>query len=272
MPAYGPLAVAFPNSGYQAHREGVVVEFTDREGDRWIGNFQPGLSGFNCLFDTLDADRAIVVAGGAGYLVDLQSRRAILEFGGTIEWALALPEKSQLILADGIKFQALGKDGLLWTSERISWDGMKDVKRDGNFIRGEAYSPLDDAHKSFDLDLRTGALSGGSFEGNWMSASSRVWAAPALAILLAGGALAAGAIGYSIAVTMLNDGERAIIGILLGYAAFVITAAIVLIAQRRSYARIVGSWLWTALGLVVLPFAAAVFILSEQVAITIVRG
>src|SRR5262245_30857116 len=44
LPGYGPRAVAFPASGYGAHREGLVVEFQDEHGAAWVGNFQPGLN------------------------------------------------------------------------------------------------------------------------------------------------------------------------------------------------------------------------------------
>lgn len=42
LPAYGPAAEPFPSSGYGAYPEDVVVEFEDKDGHKWVGNFQRG--------------------------------------------------------------------------------------------------------------------------------------------------------------------------------------------------------------------------------------
>lgn len=163
LPAYGAPAEPFPSSGYGAHREGTVVEFEDMDGTKWIGNFQPGLNAYNAVFATFGVDRPIVIAGGSGYGVDAPTRKVIEEFGGTIDWALEW--HGRLIFADGIRFVARNRDGVVWKSDRVSWDGMRDLSRDGRRVRGFAYSPLDDDHHSFDLDLETGNFSGGSYNG-----------------------------------------------------------------------------------------------------------
>lgn len=165
LPAYGPAAEPFPASGYGAHREGVVAEFKNDNGDIWVGNFQPGLSSYSAVFDTFGPDRPIVIAGGAGYIVDVPSRKVIEEFGGAIEWSLELRERTRLILADGIGFVARNRDGVIWKSDRVSWDGMRDLSHDCCRVRGYAYSPLDDDYKGFDLDLETGRFTGGSYNG-----------------------------------------------------------------------------------------------------------
>lgn len=163
LPAYGVPAEPFPSSGYGAHREGTVVEFEDKDGNKWIGNFQPGLNAYNAVFDTFGADRPIVIAGGSGYVVDVPSHKVIEEFGGAIDWALEW--HGRLVLADGIGFVARNRDGVVWKSDRVSWDGMRDLSHDGGRVRGFAYSPLDDDYHSFDLDLETGNFSGGSYNG-----------------------------------------------------------------------------------------------------------
>lgn len=46
LPAEGPLAVPFSTNGRGTHSEGLVVEFVSETGERWVGNFQPGITEF----------------------------------------------------------------------------------------------------------------------------------------------------------------------------------------------------------------------------------
>ena len=165
LPAYGPRAESFPASGYGAHREGVVVEFVDDNGNAWVGNFQPGPGSYSAVFATFGEDRPVVIAGGGGYVVDVSSRKVIAEFGGTIDWCLEVRERARLIFADGIGFEARDRNGVVWRSGRVSWDGMRDLTHCDGKVYGYAYSPLDDDYKSFHLDLSTGRFSGGSYNG-----------------------------------------------------------------------------------------------------------
>ena len=165
LPIYGAPAEPFPASGYGAHREGVVVEFVDNNGNVWVGNFQPGLGSYTAVFDTFGKDRPVIIAGGGGYVVDVPSRKAVEEFGGAIEWCLELREGAWLVLADRTNFEARNREGVVWRSDRVSWDGMRDLTHCDGKVHGYAYSPLDDNYKSFDLDLSTGRFRGGSYNG-----------------------------------------------------------------------------------------------------------
>ncbi len=163
LPAYGPPAEPFPANGNVAYREGVVVRFKAQNGDDWVGNFQPGFGGYTGVFETFGEDCPVVIAEGAAYVVDTATRRSIEEFGASIDWCLELPGQSRLIFADGIGFEARDRNGVVWRSDRVSWDGMRDLTlRDGK-VHGFAYSPIDDDYKSFDLDLSTGKFGGGSY-------------------------------------------------------------------------------------------------------------
>ena len=165
LPAYGPRAEPFPASGYGAHREGVVVEFVNGNGDAWVGNFQPGANSYNAVFDAFGKDRPVIIAGGRAYIVDVPSRKAIEEFGGTIDWCLELQEQARLVFSNGIDFEARDRNGVVWHSGRVSFDGMRDLTLSDGKVHEFAYSPLDGEYKAFDLDLNTGRFSGGSYNG-----------------------------------------------------------------------------------------------------------
>ena len=163
LPPYGPSAVSFSSSGYGAHREGVVIEFESVDGHRWVGNFQRGGTTFDAVLTTFAIDRPVIVAGGRAYLLDATSRTVIAEFGDYVIWAVEW--RDTIVLADELRFEALNRNGVVWRSERVSWDGMRDLSLDGSFVRGFAFSPIDNDYYRFVLDLETGSFTGGSYNG-----------------------------------------------------------------------------------------------------------
>jgi len=167
LPAYGPPPQPFPASGQGAHREGLVVEFDDGNGNTWVGNFQRWLTSYDAIFYTFGKDRPIIISGGKGYVVDIFSRTAIQEIdgGSGIHWCLELPERGWLVVADDTDFEAYDCKGLVWRSGRVSWDGMRNLTHRDGKIFGEAYTPMGDFYIPFELDLNTGIFTGGSYNG-----------------------------------------------------------------------------------------------------------
>jgi hypothetical protein len=53
----------------------------------------------------------------------------------------------------------------MWVSERISWDGIKDLKVDGSVVSGMAYDPTNKNKEwvEFSVDLQSRAIKGGSY-------------------------------------------------------------------------------------------------------------
>lgn len=162
LPPYGPPAEPFSAVGHGTHREGYVVRFTDSRGGEWVGNFQPGLGGVSGAVDHPDGRRVLVIAEGQGYVVDPDERASRHFFGGQVEHILLVPSLGVLI-GNGLWFEAIGPGGSLWTSDRISWDGMQGLKIDGQQLTGESWDPLTNSWVPFELDLVTGVSRGGSF-------------------------------------------------------------------------------------------------------------
>jgi hypothetical protein len=164
LPTTGSLPEQFSATGQGKHREGFVVEFTPTSGTSWIGNFQPGLSKYSEVFTDPDGSSVIVVAGGTAYVVDIEGRRLLRTFGAQIETVIADDARRQLLFGNGLWFEALCSEGIRWSSRRVSWEGMRNVKLAGSTIVGEALD-LDDTWREFSIDLATGVAVGGSYNG-----------------------------------------------------------------------------------------------------------
>jgi len=165
LPPYGPTAEPFSATGGGTHREGYVVRFTDSRRDRWVGNFQPGLGGVDAVCEHPDRRRVLVISGGQGYIVDPDDRTHREYLGGQVEDVLPVPGRG-VLLGNGLWFELVGPGGTLWTSDRISWDGMGQLRVDGLSLTGEAWDALTDNLVPFELDISTGHWKGGAFEEN----------------------------------------------------------------------------------------------------------
>ncbi len=165
LPATGPWPEQFSETGQGTHREGFVVEFSPEAKSAWVGNFQPGMTGYSAVLPHLDGKSLIVIAGGQAYVIDPLERRLVSVFGGSIDAALFVQPEGPLVICNGIWLEARDKSGLRWRSRRISWDGMRDLRIENGKILGQAWSPLDDREYTFAVDLTTGTVEGGSYHG-----------------------------------------------------------------------------------------------------------
>jgi hypothetical protein len=163
LPAYGPRALSFPDAN--AFQEGLVVTFTNTNGDLWTGNFRRGCGRLDAVRDELGPNATIVVSQGDTYCVDVDSR-AVKELTGPVEYIHYDPGQRSIVLGNGLWFESINASGTLWQTPRISWDGMRSVRCDGQKIKGEAYSPLGlPDWMPFELDLASGTVCGGSYNG-----------------------------------------------------------------------------------------------------------
>ena len=160
LPPYGDAALPFPSDGSHAFREGLVVRFNPMSPDVWTGNFQRGLTEFDTVLDHPDTRQVVVIAGGAGYVIDPQLRKETHHMSDGINYAAFLPDLGIIVVGNDLEFGAIRADGTGWSSGRISWDGIRNVSISGSVLTGEAYSPLGDAWTPFTLDLQTGECVG----------------------------------------------------------------------------------------------------------------
>jgi hypothetical protein len=163
LPPYGPVAKPFPQEGPH-YREGFAVRFFSLDGTAWVGNFQPGCAGCNTVLELGGETHCLVVSNGAGYIVESDSGALVAEIGNSyIHTVLAVPELQCVLVGDACAFQALGRDGqVIWKSEAIACDGMRNIAKDGIVLSGEAWG-LNERWYPFQLNLKTGALSGGAY-------------------------------------------------------------------------------------------------------------
>lgn len=166
LPAVGEPAIPFPPEWGRLAREGVIFEF--RLGHTtWTGNFEPGSSSLTTGECHPNGRDALILAKGAVWQVDPlhQTARAL---GLDAQHCFAVEDPKGFVLdVRGLSFARLGPDGILWTTDRLSWDGFSKLRLEGSRLVGLAYAPQ--APQGMEpwvpvaVDLASGQPEGGSF-------------------------------------------------------------------------------------------------------------
>ena len=164
LPGTGPWPERFSATGEGMHSEGFVVRFLPDRGEPWIGNFHGGLSSFSGVHSHPDGQHVLVVAGGQGYVVDPETRALVQLLGGAIESVHVYGQHDLLVLDhQGLAFEAIGRNGRVWRTRRLSWDGFRDVDYGQTEIVGEGWNAIGQQWQPFRVDVRTGLSSGGAY-------------------------------------------------------------------------------------------------------------
>lgn len=166
LPPYGPMYIPISADEEPFYSEGYVVKFKKSDGEEWVANFRPGWTNFYDTFDFPEHNIVVVFAGGQGYIMSPDEKKPRMTFGLTIKDVIQ-KEDGSLICSDDIYILVLNnKTGEFWRSDRISWDGIKDLKFFDNKVIGQTYDPTNDNQpwSDFELNLESKEIKGGSFQ------------------------------------------------------------------------------------------------------------
>lgn len=165
LPTYGPMSVPVTGDDEPYYSQGVAVRFYKDDNSEWVANFKPGWSKLNLVYEFDKQQHFLVIAGGVCYIMSRNDTKPIDVFGDGYE-SVIVARDGRLILQDTTYITVLEPNGEHWNSERISWDGLKDLKLDGNVITGLSYDPMNKQNEwvGFCYNMDTKVLSGGSYK------------------------------------------------------------------------------------------------------------
>lgn len=165
LPTYGPMYIPVTESGEPFYSAGVAIRFYKADGTDWVANFQPGWTDLKEVYEFTNDQRLLVIARGTCYMMNPEQAKPLSVFGvGYVK--VFRTNDQRLILQDQTDLTIIETNGEHWHSERISWDGLKDLRLENNLVTGLSYDPMNDADEwvpfTFDIDTRT--LTGGSYK------------------------------------------------------------------------------------------------------------
>jgi hypothetical protein len=166
LPAYGPMYIPVTENDEAFYSQGFPVRFYKSDGTDWVANFKPGWTDLRIIYELKDTSNLLVIACGTCYLMNPDETKPVSVFGVGYSTVLKAPD-GRLILQDQTNLTIIETNGNNWDSERISWDGLKDLKLESNIVTGLSYDPMNEVDEwvNFTYDINTKILTGGSYHG-----------------------------------------------------------------------------------------------------------
>jgi hypothetical protein len=111
-----------------------------------------------------DPDELCAVAGGYAYCIRASdpARSVFLPLRPVVE-VRAVVESELLLFAGFHSLLAWGRDGLLWQTARLSWEGLRITEIADGKVHGFGWDLQSDKDVAFAVDLATGHHTGGAF-------------------------------------------------------------------------------------------------------------
>jgi hypothetical protein len=104
------------------------------------------------------------VAGGYAYIIDTgqPDHCTHITLKPVVEVRM-LVEQGLLLFVGFHSMVAWGRNGLVWESTRLSWEGIRVTTIEADVLHGTGWNLLTDREVNFSLDLHTGQHQGGGF-------------------------------------------------------------------------------------------------------------
>jgi hypothetical protein len=118
------------------------------------------------LFATPNPEVLCAVERGTVFLIDVlnPANYVVVPTEGIVTAVVTAPDEGLLLLASPWSITAIGEQGKVWDSARISIEDLRIDEIADGWLRGVA-DPEDDEPRDFALDLVTGSIVGGA--GSW---------------------------------------------------------------------------------------------------------
>jgi hypothetical protein len=156
----------FPVELDEGDRTGVYVRVVSPSAPPWFGFFAAGFESpqvTNAVCSCPDPNWLCVVSGGYAYVVKSSDPRKWFRIEQNPVVELRTLTEQRLILFSGFtSITALGMEGILWATERISWEGVQITRIDGDTLHGLGWDAKSDREVPFAVDLKTGKHTGGA--------------------------------------------------------------------------------------------------------------
>lgn len=154
----------------EGDRTGVYLRVTREKPESWIGFFAQGFDSQEVacgVFSCPDPDWLCAVASGYAYLVDAADpQRWIQVEQRPVVEVRAVPELKLLLFTGFTSITILGESQRIWTTERLSWEGISISGIQGPCLHGMGWDAIADKEVPFELDLITGKSKGGARPGS----------------------------------------------------------------------------------------------------------
>lgn len=154
----------FPGATCDSGKDGVLVDVVDAQGRNWTGVFAFGTfspKGVTGVYQLPDESRFCVVSKGTGYIVCANDTNDWHEISLVpILDVRCSKHHGLLILANDTELWAYGRNGLEWTTERLSWHDLRIKEINETEVVAEYWNVRDEAIREVRVNLEDGTAVG----------------------------------------------------------------------------------------------------------------
>jgi hypothetical protein len=155
----------FPARLEEGERSGLYLRVMPAGSPAWIGFFAQGFESSGVaggIYSCPDPGSLCAVVGGYAYVVCSHRPQQWLQIEQRpVVRVKPLPELKLLVFIGLTSISGLGESGSVWTTTRLSWEGLSiGSVRDG-VLHGMGWDMITDTEVPFEVDLLTGTSKGG---------------------------------------------------------------------------------------------------------------
>lgn len=156
-----------PSHTPQSQHDGLLACIEPENGKTWTGVFEWGDlssdSGMTGFWSLPREDSVCVVSRGVAYIVPVANAEAyeVVKLRPVCH-VVPVPSLGMIVFGDFTKVIAFGREGKLWTTHRLSWDGLELSGVEDERLIGTGWDAPGQKRVSFSVDLKTGDHEGGS--------------------------------------------------------------------------------------------------------------
>ena len=145
-----------------------VVSVNPIVGDVWSGSFECGPEGISGFYPTPSPDTVCCILKGQGYWVPVLTPGSYQLIPVIpIKEVISIVEMKLIIFVNYTSITAFDETGLKWSTERLSWDGLKIDRIVDERIEGRGWDSPKGEYVPFTVQLDSGTSSGGSSPANY---------------------------------------------------------------------------------------------------------
>jgi hypothetical protein len=158
----GPILIG--NKAFSS--DGLKVQFLPDNEASWVANLTTDRNHFNVVH-YLREPNVLIIAGGHAYIIDTAEKKVIAEPGFGHYTELVAGPDGTVVIANFVKLTVITPEASVWHSRQISFDGIKDLKLEGDILSGLCFDPrtANGSWEPFSFNMKTKEISGGSYGG-----------------------------------------------------------------------------------------------------------
>ncbi|WP_298394733.1 hypothetical protein [Flavobacterium sp.] len=155
LPVYGDMYSTIPENAYTQFSEGLAVKFIKKDRSEWIGNLEKGNSTFKFGSELQDGT-ILIIALGICYILDIESKKAIKNFG--FDYKKVFEYKNSLILIGEYCISIVENAHNIKHFDNLCYEGISNVALENENINGilnTIDSSFNNKEIAFSLNLET---------------------------------------------------------------------------------------------------------------------